>query len=397
MLTVRNAALKLSGILLRQQQRIHWRLESGKAGLPAQEPYVLKNTPSTSDHLVVHVNGNFVVGGSTQLIVDLIELMSDAYRHEVVVPLCPKPAPYEPVTVRGYPLDRLQDLHAYLADARPDLVHIHYWSRDENRYDATGIWYSSVLRICANLSLPVVQNVNVPTKPMIGDAVRHNVFVSQYVLDEYGSGMVPASVTYPGSDFSHFQRRNVESRDPNTIGMVYRLDNDKLGIGSIEPFIAVAQRRRATRCLVVGDGMFLNSYRQRVAQAGVSSQFEFTGMVSYKELPGLYERMSVFVTPVHNESFGQVTPFAMSMELPVAGYEVGALAEILGSTEMLVAPDNVDALASLLVKLLDAPEQRQQLGKLNAARAHALFSREVMVESYRKLYAIVLQSEAVDA
>ena len=41
--------------------------------------------------------------------------------------------------------------------------------------------------------------------------------------------------------------------------------------------------------------------------------------------------MAAFVAPVHSESFGHVSVFAMGMELPVAGYNVGALEEILVS------------------------------------------------------------------
>jgi glycosyltransferase involved in cell wall biosynthesis len=386
---LRRLGLRLSGRALHLQQRLHARLERGAAAGGARAPYVLRYTPSSSEQLVVHANGNFAVGGSTQLIVDLIELGSDAYRHEVVVPHSPSPLPYEPVDLHVMPVDRLEGLRAFLKAKRPALVHIHYWSRAENRFDATGVWYATVLAICDELGLPVVQNINVPTRPMVGGAVRRNVYVSRTVLDEYDGGQAPAEVVHPGCDFSVFDRQEVADA-PDVIGMVYRLDSDKLNARSIEPFIRVARARPSTRCLIVGEGQFSGLYRRRVEEEGLQRQFEFAGMASYADLPALYARMGVFVAPVHNESFGQVTPFAMGMRLPVAGYDVGALAEILGSKDTLTSPGDEEALASAIIALLERPEERRRLGAANHDRAQRLFSREAMVARYKAIYADVL-------
>lgn len=382
---LRNAALKLSRLALRQHQRLHARLDRPAPARPSRKPYQLRHRPSVAEQLIVHCNGNFAIGGSTQLIVDLIELSSDTYRHEVVVPHLPDPIPYEPVDLHAFALDRMEEFRSWLSERRPALVHIHYWSRAENRFDATGVWYATVLAICDDLGLAVVQNINVPTKPMQGRPVLRNVYVSQYVLDHFDDGEVPAEVIHPGSDFTHFARQ-VDPDTPDTIGMVYRLDGDKLNERSIEPFILVAKARPSTRCIIVGEGHFSLLYRERVSQEGLTDRFEFAGLVSYDELPALYERMGIFVAPVHNESFGQVSPFAMSMALPVAGYEIGALSEILGSRATLVAAGDERALAECLLALLAAPDKRRKIGAANRKRAHSLFSRDAMVEEYRRLY-----------
>ncbi len=96
--------------------------------------------------------------------------------------------------------------------------------------------------------------------------------------------------------------------------------------------------------------------------------------------------MSVFVAPVHTESFGQVTPFAMGMRLPVTGYRIGALPEILGSREFLAPPGEVGKLASIIIELLDDRERRMQIGDANRRRAERHFSLESMIEAYRQVY-----------
>lgn len=127
-------------------------------------------------------------------------------------------------------------------------------------------------------------------------------------------------------------------------------------------------------------------YRQAVAAAGLSDQFTFTGYVPYDELPDLYRKMSVFVAPVHRESFGQVTPFAMHMGIPVAGYRVGALPEIIADDSLLAAPADSSGLGDIIIDLLDDRERRLATGLKNHERAKALFSVDAMIDQYRAIY-----------
>ena len=101
--------------------------------------------------------------------------------------------------------------------------------------------------------------------------------------------------------------------------------------------------------------------------------------------------MSLFVAPVHNESFGQVTPFAMNMRIPVAAYEVGALREILVSDDVFAPAGDSDALADTIVRLLDHPTRLRELGQFNRERAQQLFSLEAMVEAYGATYTKLLE------
>ena len=316
-MTIKRRARGLSARLLRYHAAVHRRLDAALSPHSTVEPYRLRPYRTDAPRRIVHVNGNFLVGGTTQLIVDLIERLSDDYRQEVVVPVAPAVRPYQPVDVREVSLDAMQPLFESLRDDPPVAVHVHYWVREGDDYHPVALWYDTIFRMCERLAIPVVQNVNVPTAPHPSPAVVHNVFVSQYVRDGYDPGQVPSSVIYPGSDFAHFVAAEATPPD-DVIGMVYRLDPDKLDERAIEVFIAAVRRRPGLRCLIVGGGHFLDRYRRRVAEAGLADRFSFPGFVSYGELPSWYGRLALFVAPEHNESFGQVTPFAMSMGLPVA-------------------------------------------------------------------------------
>lgn len=380
---------KLSGLSLRAH-RWFLRLAERPKGF---SPYVLRSNDSAPDLKIVHVVGNFIVGGSAQLVVDLVEGAGDTFMQSVVVPKYPDPLPYQGLKIQQFPISRLNELKSYLCVERPNIVHIHYFMRDGEKYEELTLWYKAIFDICADLDLKVVQNVNVPTTPIISPSIRHNVYVSDYVLRNFDSREgPPASVIYPGSDLDHFTYSEIASETEN-VGMVYRLENDKLSEDSIEVFIRVAQLSPDTRCYIVGGGSLLPHFKERVHHEKLESQFEFTGYVSYSELPRLYTQFSVFVAPVHDESFGQVTPFAMGRGLCVAAYDTGALPEILGSLETIAPAGDSGALSDLIIDLLRNPDRRRSIGKANSERAKQLFTREAMVKAYKELYSSLLVAD----
>ena len=353
-------------------------------------PYKLNSPPSQSSIKIIHVNGNFTIGGTSQLIVDIIERTSDQYAHKIIVPELPDPVPYQPLAIYSFSVQQMSELFEFLKKERPALVHLHYWIRQMHRYKSFAIWYQTVFKICEELKLKVIQNINVPTTPFLSPSVVHNVFVSKYVKEQFNHSSVPASVIYPGSDFSHFKNEDITALPNNSIGMVYRLDPDKLNAEAIEVFIAVVKKRPGTQCYIIGDGHYFEYYKKRVAEEKLNKNFVFTGFVSYKALPDLYKKISVFVAPVHDESFGQVTPFAMSMGLAIAGYDIGALSEIIGNKDTLAEYGNVSKLADIIIALMENPQKRIAIGQENKERATTHFSVESMIDQYIKLYNSVL-------
>ena len=396
---LKNTLLKTSSFLYRAHYKAYTlvnRYLQDDANNKDFIPYRVKNSFSSSKVKIIHVNGNFSIGGSTQLIIDIIENLSDLYAHEVIVPKIPQPLPYQPVAIREYSVSELQQLRDYLEKERPAAVHIHYWVRMTDLYLETAIWYATIFRICEELGIKVFQNVNVPTKPFPSTSVVHNIFVSKFVSDNFSSDSeTPASVIYPGSNFEHFKNDNIGDLPINNIGMVYRLDTDKLNAEAIEVFISVVKKQSNIQCYIIGAGYYFEYYNKRVAEEGLEKNFIFTGVVSYNALPEYYKKMSVFVAPVHDESFGQVTPFAMSMGLGVAGYNTGALSEILGSTKYLVEYGRIESLADVIIDLVNDRRVLLEQGFENQKRAHANFSVESMVNQYRELYATHIHIEHI--
>jgi glycosyltransferase involved in cell wall biosynthesis len=275
----------------------------------------------------------------------------------------------------------------------PDIVHVHYLGhqRDEwGRQDWK--WYDNAFKALEAYNCPVIENINIPTEPYISKRVTHYVYVSSYVEKEFGRPGHWNEVIYPGTDFTRFTRQNLADIPDNCIGMVYRLERDKINEESIRVFTEVVKRRKETRVLIVGGGTLLDHFRKAVEDAGLTENFIFTGYVSYDDLPQYYKMMSIFIAPVHKESFGQVSPMAMNMGIPVAGYHTGALPEIIADESLLAPPGDYKKLAEIVIDLLDDRERRLKTGAANHSRAVENFSVEAMIRSYQEIYTSLTMS-----
>ena len=326
--------------------------------------------------VVVHAIANFMTGGSSRLVADLVEHLGHRYDQEVATFYNPDPPAFSGFPIRVFPRSASSIL-SFLEEKKAALLHVHYWGECDDP------WYRRVFEAARKKGCVVVENINTPVEPYFDEVVDHYVYVSEYAR-AFGS-RVPesSSVIYPGSDLEMFKRNGTPVPD-DVIGMVYRLENDKLSEDSIRVFIDVVRQRPRTKAIVVGGGSFLAPYMKQVADAGVAKNFVFTDCVPYGDLPGYYRRFSVFVAPVKKESFGQVSPFAMGMELPVAGYDIGALPEILDGRECLGTDRK--QLADIIARLLDDREKRLEIGEKNRKRAFEHFTVEAMIRQYDLLY-----------
>jgi len=359
-------------------------------GAPPEEPFRaceigILHPVETNRKKVVHAIANFMTGGSSRLVADLFERLGHRYDQEVITFFAPDPPAYRGIPVHDFSrLEKPGDVAAFLRDRQVSLVHLHYWGEcDEG-------WYRLVLEGLRGLPVRVIENVNTPVAPLVDDVIDRYVYVSRYALEFTPPVRERSLVIHPGSDLTLFSRDGAPVPD-DVIGMVYRLEGDKLREDAVEVLLDVARRRPATRVLVVGGGTFLEPWRKAAAEAGLADRVRFTGYVSYDRLPGYYREFSVFVAPVWKESFGQVSSFAMSMGIPVAGYRVGALEEILGTGGCLGR--DREELAKILIGLLDDREKRLRIGEENRKRVHELFSVEAMAEKYGALYGELLGTD----
>lgn len=147
---------------------------------------------------------------------------------------------------------------------------------------------------------------------------------------------------------------------------------------------ATALVRRAgfdVRLTLVGDGYpgyehHVGSLHALAAGEGVSDITAFTG---FQDPTPYVADADVVLVPSRVESFGLVAVEALLLGRPVVATRIGGLTEIIhdGETGVLVDPDDPQALADAVVRLLAHPEEAAALGRAGQADARARFSMEV--------------------
>jgi glycosyltransferase involved in cell wall biosynthesis len=364
-----------------------WRFVSGLAKAathnirPKQVLYAVPEThPEGGRPRILHAIANLHVGGSTQLIFDLCRDLGARYDMRILTGALPANGTHKGVPIQHVPHHAAaRQMIRALTDQRPDILHLHYWGEGDTA------WYESVLAAGKAAGLTIVQNVNTPVAPIADPAVAFTIFVSHYVQQAFGAGIAPYAVIHPGIELARFEQPEPFDDDAlRTIGMVYRLAPDKLRPNAIDVLIDVCKARPEIRAVVVGDGALFDGFVRRTQAAGVRQNFLFTGQIPYDRLPACYRMFRLFVAPVWQESFGQVVPFAMSMGSAVAGNQVGALPEILQSSETLGATQAETT--ARIVELLDHPDRIVTLGVRNRARANAAFDVHHMTATYGEIY-----------
>ncbi len=109
--------------------------------------------------------------------------------------------------------------------------------------------------------------------------------------------------------------------------------------------------------LVVGDGDDRPRLEALALECGVTEQVVFVGRVSQDELPDYFRLADVFVMPSTGEGFGIVFLEAMASGANVIAGNQDGSRDALGDGALgtLVAPDNLDELASAIRSALDKP------------------------------------------
>lgn len=356
-------------------------------------PYVVRPLtpidPAARRPRILHVIPNVYVGGSTQLIIDIVQHLSGRFEHEIVTSALWPGGNHDGLTVHHVPQPSAAAMADLYIRLKPALIHVHYWGLTDDP------WYHAAIDAMAGIPARALMNINTPIEPLLNPRFEHYVFVSEYVRSQFGGGITDRSrisVIHPGIDLSLFSDPYSDPDAENAIGMVYRLEDDKLRSDAIDLFIEVVRRRPRTKVYIIGGGSFFLPYVERTIAAGVRQNFRFTGYVAYEDLPKWYDRFALFVAPVWKESFGQVTPFAMSKGSAVAGYAVGALSEIIGSTETLGS--TLEETAGIIVDLLNDRQRLREHGRRNEERVRALFDVRSMVAQYGAIYDSLLAGAA---
>jgi glycosyltransferase involved in cell wall biosynthesis len=141
---------------------------------------------------------------------------------------------------------------------------------------------------------------------------------------------------------------------------------------------------------IAGSGPEQERLVQLVAELQCGDQVKFLG--TREAVANLFRACDVFVMPSRREGLGIACLEAMAAERPVIASRVGGLGDAVvhERTGLLVPPEDPEALADAIARMIRDPELRARLGAAGPGRVAEGFLPEQMVTAYQDLYREVL-------
>lgn len=128
--------------------------------------------------------------------------------------------------------------------------------------------------------------------------------------------------------------------------------------------------------VLVGQGPAMREALQETYAFGIRDHVLFPGRLSDDDIAGLYQACTVFALPTGRDKRGQVEGFGLVFteahaygKPVVAGRSGGVVDAVLdGETGLLVEPDQPDALADAILRILEDPDLARRLGQKGRRR-----------------------------
>ena len=155
----------------------------------------------------------------------------------------------------------------------------------------------------------------------------------------------------------------------------------------LRAFARIAPAHPESRLTIWGEGEQRAALEALCAGLGVAERVQLPGLT---ERPGQWvEEADIFVLSSRYESFGNVITEAMVAGLPVIAFDwPWGPGDILrdGEDGLLVPPEDVEALAAAMRRLIVDPDLRQRLGEA-AAQNVQRFARDAIIAQWDALVA----------
>ena len=197
-----------------------------------------------------------------------------------------------------------------------------------------------------------------------------------------------ASELQPSSEFFEQIRNELGiSRSALVVGHVARFDPHKNHLGLIQAISRVNDVYPNIQYLLCGtnvdaSNILLNDW---IRESKVENNVHLLG--SRNDVPQIMASLDLLVSSSVGESFPNVLGEAMACGVPCVTTDVGDSAYVVGETGGIVLPNDVEDLASSIIKVLNLSHiERKKMGYSARKRIIDHFSLESVVHTYEELY-----------
>lgn len=139
------------------------------------------------------------------------------------------------------------------------------------------------------------------------------------------------------------------------------------------------------KLIIAGEGELLADMRALAGRLGVDDKVEFAGFCA--DMKPVLAASDVCISASESEALSMSILEAMAAGLPIIATDVGGNPEILRSgCGVLVPFDNPQALAEVMLDMLENPEKREKYGQASLAAANGDFNISVMLSKTKSIY-----------
>ncbi|MBD2432103.1 MULTISPECIES: glycosyltransferase family 4 protein [Fischerella] len=303
------------------------------------------------------------------------------------------------------------------------LIHTNYWlsswvgmqlkkiqgSKQVHTYHSLGaVKYNTIktIPLIASTRLAVEKEVLETAERIVATSPQEKEHMRSLVSTKGNIDIIPC-----GTDIEQFGRISRQAArvqlglnpEDKVVMYVGRFDPRK-GIETLVRAVGKSQFRGDKHLkLIIGggsrpgqsDGMERERIEGIVHELGMSDFTIFTGRLSQEILPSYYAAADVCVVPSHYEPFGLVAIEAMASNTPVVASDVGGLQFTVVSEEtgLLAPPQDEDAFAVAIDRILANPQWRDKLGQAARRRVENKFSWNGVATQLSELYTQLLQAK----
>ncbi|MGZ6266003.1 MAG: glycosyltransferase [Candidatus Limnocylindrales bacterium] len=230
--------------------------------------------------------------------------------------------------------------------------------------------------------------------PLMDRLIVVSKAIERKVGDE-GRLDVPVTLIYNGVDLQRYNHQqpcctlhddyDIPEASP-IVGVVARLEAEKGHRTLVDAWPEVIAAVPNAWLLVVGEGSERDALEAEAASLGVSERVVFTGR--REDVPAVTAALDVAVLPSYREAQGLSVLEAMALSRPVVASNVGGIPEMIedGVTGLLVPPNDCDALAAAIIKLLTDHPYADTIARRGHDLVHDRFCIELMVNSIESIY-----------
>lgn len=366
---------------------------------------------------IIHIISNKVWGGGERYALDLCRALEDRGHSTAVItrkghPEVDRPFEHAGIAVGHLPLRGAIDILSPTILSRildriepPVVIHVH------NFKDAIVALRARKLMKADKEQVKVVCTRHLVRAAKTGRLDRNTyrdldaiIFVSDCARQQFLSTAsaelresprihtVHNSILIPENpDLQAADATDAESDTPFRFIFAGRLSPEKGFDTLVEAFAKVEAARPGRARLTIcgtGDSRIVMPVVKRARALGIDTKISWPGHVN-DIYPSIRESQAGVIPSRAPEAFGLTALEFMSQGLPVVASRIGALPEIIrpGEDGLLVEPDNADALAEAMIKLIDNPQEAARMGRTAAVRARTAFGYDTFIDRILSIYA----------